>query len=91
VSAIYFGLGMWGLKIKREKKNNTLCCFDSSLEFLNSSLYPIKDSESTNCWSRVLRWGRLDIIAKVLQGIVIGLSCIAIHHMKKTIEYSHRK
>jgi len=34
--------------------------------------------------------GRLDILTKILQGIVIGLSCVAIISMKKQ-EYSRRK
>jgi len=34
--------------------------------------------------------GRLDILTKIFQGIVIGLSCVVIISMKKQ-EYSRRK
>ena len=74
-AAVYFGLCIWVLKSKEKRRKAPFIASIAVSAFL---IVAYVASRTVGDYV-----GRLDIVAKVLQAIVIGLSFVAIHTMKK--------
>jgi hypothetical protein len=81
-AAIYFGLCAWVLKSKESRKKLPYTASIVISAFLIAA-YIASRTVGVPIVGVEYYVGRLDILSKVLQVIVIGLSCFAIHNMKK--------
>jgi hypothetical protein len=81
-AAIYFGLFTWVLKSKESRKKLRYITSITISAFLIAT-YIASRTVGVPIVGVEYYVGRLDILSKILQVIVIGLSCFAIHNMKK--------
>ena len=90
-AAIYFGLCTWVLKSRNNRRRRKVPYITSiALSAFLIVAYIASRTLGVPIVGVEYYVGRLDILTKILQGIVIGLSCVAIISMKKQ-EYSRRK
>jgi hypothetical protein len=83
-AAIYLGLCTWVLRSKEKRRKAPYIASITVSSFLIVA-YIASRTVGVPIVGVEYYVGRLDILSKVLQGIVIGLSCIAIHNIKKQI------
>src|ERR671933_1866381 len=81
-AAIYFGLCVWVLKSKEKRRKAPFIASIAVSAFLIVA-YIASRTVGVPIVGVEYYVGRLDIVAKVLQAIVIGLSFVAILNMKK--------
>ena len=81
-AAIYFGLCTWVLKSKEKRRKDPYIASIAVSAFLIVA-YIASRTVGVPIVGVEYYVGRLDIVAKVLQAIVIGLSFVAILNMKK--------
>jgi hypothetical protein len=80
-ATIYFGLCTWVLKSKQSRKLPYIASIVISAFLI--AAYIASRTVGVPIVGVEYYVGRLDILSKVLQIVVIGLSCLAIHNMKK--------
>ena len=81
-AAVYFGLCIWVLKSKEKRRKAPFIASIAVSAFLIVA-YVASRTVGVPIVGVEYYVGRLDIVAKVLQAIVIGLSFVAILNMKK--------
>lgn len=80
-AAVYFGLCIWVLKSRDSRKKLPYIASIVTSAFLITA-YVASRTVGVPIVGVEYYVGRLDILSKVLQGIVIGLSCVVIHNIK---------
>ena len=81
-AAIYFGLCVWVLKSKEKRRKAPFIASIAVSAFLIVA-YIASRTVGAPIVGVEYYVGRLDILAKVIQAIVIGLSCVAIYNLKE--------
>ncbi len=89
-AAIYFGLCTWVLKSRNNRRKKIPYIASIAVSAFLIVAYIASRTVGVPIVGVEYYVGRLDILTKILQGMVIGLSCVAITNMKKQ-EYSRRK
>ena len=82
-AAIYFGLCTWVLKSRNNRRRKVPYIASIAVSAFLIVAYLASRTVGVPIVGVEYYVGRLDILTKILQGIVIGLSCIAIINMKK--------
>ena len=88
-AAIYFGLCTWVLKSRNNRRRKVP--YIASIAVSAFLIVAYIASRTVGVPIVGVEYGRLDILTKIFQDIVFGLSCVAIISMTKTTEYSRRK
>ena len=81
-AAIYFGLCVWVLKSKEKRRKAPFIASIAVSAFLIVA-YIASRTVGVPIVGVEYYVGRLDILAKVLQAIAIGLSCVAIYNLNE--------
>jgi hypothetical protein len=82
-AATYFGLCTWVLKSRDSSRKKLPYIASIAVSAFLIAAYIASRTVGVPVVGVEYYVGRLDILSKILQGIVIGLSCVAIHNMKK--------
>ena len=89
-AAIYLGLCTWVLKSGNNRRRKVPYIASIAVSAFLIVAYIASRTVGVPIVGVEYYVGRLDILTKIFQGIVFGLSCVAIISMKKQ-EYSRRK